>query len=231
MKKQYKEATTLYKQEIQNLKNALPEAQNHAQAIKENARIVLQTNREQFSAQLKTRMDKGWGAWAAQTAELHTYLADWENRKKEGRGFYKLNDETVATVREDLAKDYRELAEQHSEELTQLLDDFGESQEELLDRLIEIRGEQHHTEPGAEQEIAEPIERQPNTKEATTTHESTEGDMSTPQPQPPMSLQSRSQPRKETKTPMSPRNKNRSRKKMLSPWKPPHRSHKHMINN
>ena len=110
MKKQYKEATTLYKQEIQNLKNALPEAQNHAQAIKENARIVLQTNREQFSAQLKTRMDKGWGAWAAQTAELHTYLADWENRKKEGRGFYKLSDEIVATVREDLAKDYSELA-------------------------------------------------------------------------------------------------------------------------
>ena len=43
-------------------------------------------------------------------------------------------------MREDLAKYYRELADQHSEELAQLLDDFGESQKELLDRLIEIRG-------------------------------------------------------------------------------------------
>mgnify|MGYP000067080054 FL=1 len=117
MKKQYEEATTLYKQEILNLKNALQQAQNHAQTVKENIRIILQTNREKFSAQLKTAMDKGWEAWAAQTAELHTYRADWQNRKKEGRGFYKLSDETVTIVREDLAKDYRELVEQHSEEL------------------------------------------------------------------------------------------------------------------
>ena len=87
-------------------------------------------------------MDKGWEAWATQTAELHTYRADWENHKKEGRGFYKLSEETVATVREDLAKDYRELAEQHSEELAQLLEDFGEGQEELLDRLMEVWGRQ-----------------------------------------------------------------------------------------
>ena len=51
-------------------------------------------------------------------AELHTYCADWENRKKEGKGFYKLNDEGVAAIREDLVEDYRALAEQHSEELT-----------------------------------------------------------------------------------------------------------------
>ena len=48
----------------------------------------------------------------------------------------------MAAVREDLAKDYRELAEQHSEELTQLLEDFGEGQEELLDCLMEVRGRQ-----------------------------------------------------------------------------------------
>ena len=149
MKKQYEEATTLYKQEILNMKIALQEAQSPSQAIKEKVHIILQTNREKFSAQLKIAMDKGWMSWAAQVAELHTYRADWENRK-EGRGFYKLSDETVSTVHEDLAKDYRELAEQHSEELAQLLDDFEESQEELLDRLMEIRGVQQHAEPMAE---------------------------------------------------------------------------------
>ena len=129
-------------------------------------------------------MDKGWEAWAAQAAELHTYRADWENRKKEGRGFYKLSEETVATVREDPAKDYRELAEQHSQELAQLLDNFGESQEELLDRLMEIRGIQQHAGPRAEQETIEPTERQP-----TTTRESAEGETSQIQAQPPISPQ------------------------------------------
>ena len=112
MKKQYEEATTTYKQEILTLRNALQEEQNHSRVIIENVRIVLQTNREKFSAQLKTVKDKGWMVWAAQAAELHIYRVDWENQKKEGRGFYKLNDETVAAVRENLTKDYRELAEQ-----------------------------------------------------------------------------------------------------------------------
>ena len=85
-------------------------------------------------------MDKGWEAWAVQAAELHTYRADWENRKKEGKGFYKLSEETVATVREDLAKDYSELAERHSEELTLILDEFAEGQEELLGQLMEALG-------------------------------------------------------------------------------------------
>ena len=77
-------------------------------------------------------------AWTTHAAKLHTYQADWENRRKEGRGFYKLNHESVAAVREDLAQDYRSLAEQHSEELAQLLDDFRESQEELLDHMMTI---------------------------------------------------------------------------------------------
>ena len=89
----------------------------------ENVRIILQTNREKFSAQLKTALDKGWMTWATRAVELHTYRTDWENRRKEGRGFYKLNDKSMATVLEDLAQDYRSLADQHSEELAQLLDD------------------------------------------------------------------------------------------------------------
>ena len=70
------------------------------------------------------------------------YRGDWENRRKEGNGFYKLNDESVVAVREDLAQDSRALAERHSEELAQLLDDFEESQEEIFGHLMEIRGEQ-----------------------------------------------------------------------------------------
>ena len=76
---------------------------------------------------MKTALDKGWTAWAEQAAELHIYRADGENRRKEGRGFYKLNDESIADVRTELARDYQALTDQHSEELAQLLEEFGES--------------------------------------------------------------------------------------------------------
>ena len=108
-------------------------------------------------------------AWAAQAAELHTHHADWENRRKEGRGFYKLSDETVAAVREDLTKYYQQLVEQHSEELAHLL---RESQEDLLDRLIEIRDAQRHAEPVAEPGSTEQVGGQPNIQKATNVHES-----------------------------------------------------------
>ena len=51
---------------------------------------------------LQAALDKGWPGWAMQVAELHTYRADWENRHKEGKGFYNLNEESITTVREDL---------------------------------------------------------------------------------------------------------------------------------
>ena len=140
MKEQYDQATTLYKKEIADVKNTLHTTQNHLEAARNNVRCIMGTNREKFTAQIKAAMDKGWEAWAVQAAELHTYRADWENRKKEGRGFYKLSEETVATVREDLAKDYSELAERHSEELTLILDEFAEGQEELLGQLMEALG-------------------------------------------------------------------------------------------
>ena len=36
--------------------------------------------------------------WAKQAAELDTFQADQENRQKEGKGFDKLNEDTIITV-------------------------------------------------------------------------------------------------------------------------------------
>ena len=178
MKEQYDQAVAIYKQEIGDVKNALQNAQNHLEAVRHNTRSVLQTNREKFSAQIKPTLDNGWEAWAAQAAELHTYRADWENRKKEGRGFYKLSEETVATVREDLAKDYSELSERHSEEIAQILEDFGEGQEELLDQLMEARDRHQNAGPEVEQELAGTT-----TDEQASPHDPIEGETSQEQTQ------------------------------------------------
>ena len=86
------------KRKIENLKKALDEAQHRSHAITANMCILLQTNRENFTAQLKTSLDKGWTTWAAQATELHTYRTDWANRRNEGRGFYKLNEDSIVAV-------------------------------------------------------------------------------------------------------------------------------------
>ena len=57
-----------------------------------------------------------------------------------------------------------------------------------MDRLMEIRGAQQHAEPVAEPESAEQVDCQPNTQEATITHESAE-DTNGEQTQPLMSPQ------------------------------------------
>ena len=73
--------------------------------------------------------------------------------------------------------------DQHSEELAQLLEDFGESQEEIFSRVMEIRGEQQRTEPVAVPDSTEQVEPHPNSQERTTTPgDSADGTDRTPQP-------------------------------------------------
>ena len=39
------------------------------------------------------------------------------NRQKEGKGFYKQNEESIPSVREDLMADYQAIADHHSKEI------------------------------------------------------------------------------------------------------------------
>ena len=67
----------------------------------------------------------------------------------------------------------------------QLLDDFGESQEELFGRLMEIRGEQQRTELVEVPDSAEQVELQANFQETTNTPNFAEEEMDRAEPQPP----------------------------------------------
>ena len=55
---------------------------------------------------------------------------------KEGKGFYKLNDESIAAVREDLAADYQALADHHSEEVIELLEEYDVADLEIARHLL-----------------------------------------------------------------------------------------------
>ena len=146
MKSHYEEAVATHKRKIENIKKALDESQAHSQLLMDRIRTLLQANREWFTTQVKLAFYKGWAAWVTQAVELHTYRADWENGRKEGKGFYKLSKERIATVQEDLPQNYQTLTNPHSEEFTQLLKDFGESQEDIFSQLSEISSEHERVE-------------------------------------------------------------------------------------
>ena len=112
----------------------------------ERIRTLLHTHRGNFEKLLTDTLAKGWVGWAQQVAELHRFRADHENRVKEGKGFFKLNDESITTVREDLANDYQALADQHLEEVAQILEEYGAAELEIghqLQATTQFQRQQH----------------------------------------------------------------------------------------
>ena len=116
---------------INTLKTSLDELCAKTDMGTARIRTLLHTHRTNFEKLLTDALANGWARWVQQAAELHTFRADHENRAKEGKGFFKLNENSIATVREDLAKDYQALADQHLEEVTQILEEYGATEVEL----------------------------------------------------------------------------------------------------
>ena len=80
-------------------------------------------------------MAKGWADWAQQAAELHTFRVDHENRTKSGKGFLKLSKESISAVHEDLATNYQALVDRNSEEVAQILEEYGAAKVEIAHQL------------------------------------------------------------------------------------------------
>ena len=98
-------------------------------------RTLLHTHKGRFKKQLTKALDRGWARWRKQVAELHTFRADNENRMKAGKGFFKLNNDSIAAVREDLAVDYQALADSHLEEVVQILEEHSAAELEITRQL------------------------------------------------------------------------------------------------
>ena len=125
MKLQYEVQAQGHTSEINTLKISLDELRAKTDMGTKRIRTLLHTHRGKFEKQLTEALTKGWAGWAQQVAKLHTFRADHENWAKVGKGFFKLNNESIAAVREDLAADYQALADQHSEEVAQILEEYN----------------------------------------------------------------------------------------------------------
>ena len=58
-------------------------------------KILIDKYRQQLTKKIKETLSRIGQAWSAQAVELHILRADAENRRKEGRGFYKMDEHNI----------------------------------------------------------------------------------------------------------------------------------------
>ena len=136
---------------------------------------------------------------------------DAENRRKEGRGFYKMHENNIQLLHEHLTEEFHALAKSHTTTIEQLLEDFNDDPMLFPIEAEAYEEERIHTErqtttatqniaPTAEEQTLEPLAathttkaRQEGTSPATTitTPEQQEEETTLPKPAPTCKTQRR----------------------------------------
>ena len=83
--------------------------------------------------------------WSQQVAELQTLRTDAEKHKKAGDKFYKMDEESIVTIQEELSEDFFALAEAHLKEVWGLVERLDDGQLDIqlqLEKYEEDRQQQ-----------------------------------------------------------------------------------------
>ena len=81
-----------------------------------------------LNQKVEEALARGWNEWVPQAAELHVFRAYAKNQKKEGRGFYKMDENSIQILREDLTEKFQALARTHTTAIRNLLKEFNNNQ-------------------------------------------------------------------------------------------------------
>ena len=113
---------------IQRLRQEKQEANARAQLGVDRIRLIMSAWRDRAQTSINECTEKVWKEWSQQAAELQTLRADAENRKKAGDKFYKMDEESIVTIREELSEDFFALAEAHLMEVWGLVERLDDGQ-------------------------------------------------------------------------------------------------------
>ena len=111
-------------------------------------RAILRRNKLNTLKMVLESMDKGWKTWSAQAAELQLLRADRENRKAQGQGFFKMTEEAISTVQEDIAKDLSEIPTCHQEEVNRPMQEFDKHDIDTTVQFEAYEAERQRQTPG-----------------------------------------------------------------------------------
>ena len=99
-----------------------------AQAGEDQIRRIMSAWSDRAQASINGSTENVWKEWSQQAAELQTLRADAENRRKTGDKFYKMDEESIVTIREELSEDFFALAEEHLKEIRGLVERLDDGQ-------------------------------------------------------------------------------------------------------
>ena len=72
-----------------------------------------------------------WKEWSSQAAELQVLRANVENWAKAGDNFYKMDEESIITIHEELADDFQAMAQVQTDEIQTILEVSEDDQLQL----------------------------------------------------------------------------------------------------
>ena len=129
----YQHQVMEYEGQAQAVAAIIHRLKNEKQATEDSAKLGVERIRSMVTMwrnRTKTSVDdcsvELWMQWSQQAAKLQTLRADSENRKKADGNFYKMDEESIVTIREELSDDFFSLVESHLEagrRLVERLDD------------------------------------------------------------------------------------------------------------
>ena len=114
---------------------------------------------------------KVWKEWSQQAVEVQTVRADAENWTKAGDNLYKMDEESIVTIREELSEDFFALAEAHLKEVRGLVERLDDGQLETQLQLEKYKQDRQHQEakgkttPITISDEERPTEEQPTDKQ------------------------------------------------------------------
>ena len=109
---------------IGRLRKEKQEANARAQLGVDRIWLIMSAWRNRAQTSINECSEKVWKEWSQRAAERQTLRVDAENRMNEK--FYKMDEESIVTIREELSEDFFALAEVHLKEvrgLVEVLDD------------------------------------------------------------------------------------------------------------
>ena len=113
---------------IVRLRQEKQEANARAQLGVDRIRLIMSAWRDRAQTSINECSEKVWKEWSQQAAELQTLRADAENRMKAGDKFYKMDEESIVTIREELSEDFFALVEEHLREIEGLVERLDDRQ-------------------------------------------------------------------------------------------------------
>ena len=66
-----------------------------------------------LNLKVEEALARGWNEWSAQATKLQIRVYV-ENQKKEGHGFFKMDENNIQVLREDLIEEFQALAQMHT---------------------------------------------------------------------------------------------------------------------